>query len=78
MAQLQAMKKPLSAPFIKKIQAVSHCSYIRVSKKVPEKCLLENAQTALFSSVRSQTIVNLTILDGFFMITRLKIIAVIF
>ena len=54
MAQLQAMKKPLSAPFIKKIQAVSHCSYIRVSKKVPEKCLLENAQTALFSSVRSQ------------------------
>ena len=56
MAQLQAMKKPLSAPFIKKIQAVSHCSYIRVSKKVPEKCLLENAQTALFSSVRSQTI----------------------
>ena len=55
MAQLQAMKKPLSAPFIKKIQAVSHCSYIRVSKKVPEKCLVENAQTALFSSVRSQT-----------------------
>ena len=55
MAQLQAMKKPLSAPFIKKIQAVSHCSYIRVSKKVPEKCLLENAQTALFSSVRTQT-----------------------
>ena len=56
MAQLQAMKKPLSAPFIKKIQAVSHCSYIRVSKKVPEKCLVENAQTALFSSARSQTI----------------------
>ena len=61
MAQLQAMKKPLSAPFIKKIQAVSHCSYIRVSKKVPEKCLVENAQTALFSSVRSQTIYFKTI-----------------
>ena len=55
MAQLQATKKPLSAPFIKKIQAVSQCSYIRVSKKVPEKCLPENAQTALFLSVRSQT-----------------------
>ena len=56
MAQLQTTKKTLSAPFIKKIQAVSQCSYIRVSKKVPEKCLPKNAQKALFSSVRSQTI----------------------
>ena len=59
MAQLQATKKPLSAPFIKKIQAVSQCSYIRVSKNVPEKCLPKNAQTALFSSVRSQIITGI-------------------